>query len=618
MCGIIGYVGPRQALPIILDGLKRLDYRGYDSSGVAIIDSTKGDSNAALFLHRGAGKLDAMASTISNVPSGTLGIGHTRWATHGKPTVANAHPHTDCSGDIAVVHNGIVENHQELRKELEAEGHTFRSQTDTEVIPHLVERAMAAEATLVEAVRQAVSRLQGAQAISVVSRRQPDTIVGVRIGHAGGLAVGYGQNELLLASDLPAMIAHVNSVSYLANREMAVICRDGVTFTTLDGAPLEKPRLAVQQDPVSAVKGQYRHFMLKEIMEQPEALISALRDRLDIANNRVTLPGFPFSEQQVKGFKRALLIGIGTSSNTALVGQAMIESLAGIPSQTENSSELRYREPLMDSDTLLISISQSGETVDTLAAMVAAKEHGVPQITVCNVPGSESTRIANYSLFINAGPEIAVASTKTLTGSMLCLYLLAIYLGQVRGTLEPPRVAKLLEEVARLPEMLGRIVARAPEYEALARRYFHSSNFMLLGRGINYPVALEGALKMKEISYIHAEGYQAGEMKHGPIALIDENMPVLALALQDRMHDKMIGNIEEVRARDGRVIAVLTEGDQSLAGKVADIITIPPVSELAAPILTMAPLQLLAYYIAVRRGCDVDQPRNLAKTVTVE
>ena len=620
MCGIIGYVGSKQALPIILDGLRRLEYRGYDSSGVAILEPNASTAplRHGMFLQKGTGKLDALANSITTPSAGTLGIGHTRWATHGKPTFDNAHPHQDCTGDIAIVHNGIVENHRELRDLLVAEGHTFRSQTDTEVIPHLIESALARGLGLEQAVREAIAKLQGAQAIAVVYRREPDKIIGVRTGHAGGLAVGYGQDEMLLASDLPAMIAHVSSISYLSDKQMAVLRQGSATFTTLDGAPLTKARSAVLPDPVSAGKAPYRHYMMKEIMEQPETLISALRDRVDIANSRVTLPGFPFTDTQVRRLKRVILIGMGTSHYSAMTGRAATESLAGLPAEVEDASEFRYREPLMDPDTLLVSVTQSGETVDTLAAMAEAKHRGALQVVVCNVPGSEATRLADYALLINAGPEIGVASTKTMTGSMLCQYLLAIYLGQVRGTLEPQRIGRLLDELVRLPELMGRVIANGADYEALARKYFHSSNFLLFGRGVSYPAAMEGALKLKEISYIHAEGYRGGEMKHGPIALIDENMPVIAIALKDRTYDKMLGNIEEVRARDGRVIAIATEGDAAIAERVKDVIRVPPVSGLVSPILTVAPLQLLAYHIAVRRGCDVDQPRNLAKTVTVE
>ena len=613
MCGIIGYVGGRPALPILFDGLKRLEYRGYDSSGVAVLEPA-----GRLFLHKGAGRLSDLVACVRKPSVGTVGMGHTRWATHGKPTCENAHPHTDCTEMVAVAHNGIIENHSRLRDELAAAGHTFRSSTDTEIIPHLVESHLAQGATLEEAVRRAANMLAGANAIVVLSRGEPDKLVGVRIGHAGGLAVGYGDEEILLASDLPAMVQHTRSVSYLSDREMAVVTQRKAQVTSLDGTVISKSRRPVVNDAATAAKGQYRHFMLKEIMEQPEALIGALRDRVDFAQNRVTLEGFPFSSDQVRAFDRVVLVGMGTSFHSALVGKDMIETLSRIPAQAENASEFRYRDPVVDSNTLVVSVAQSGETVDTLAAMVEAKRKGAPQIAVCNVPGSEATRLADYSLFINVGPEIAVASTKTLTGSMLCLYLLAAFLGQVRGTLGSSHLEGMLDEVVQLPKLMGEVVDRGPDYEALARRYFHSDDFLVLGRGVNHPTALEGALKLKEISYIHAEGYQAGEMKHGPIALVDEEMPVVTIALKDKLYEKMLGNIEEVKARDGKVIAVTTAGDEAVARIADDTISIPEVPYLLSPILAVAPLQLLAYHIAVRRGCDVDQPRNLAKTVTVE
>ncbi len=613
MCGIIGYAGSRPALPILFDGLKRLEYRGYDSSGVAILDSEGG-----LFLHKDAGKLADLLAGLEDPSEGRVGFGHTRWATHGKPTLENAHPHTDCTGDVAVAHNGIVENHRHLREELVAEGHTFLSTTDTEVIPHLIEGHLARGATLEEAVRQTAGRLAGAQAIVALSRQEPDRLVGVRIGHAGGMAVGYGEDELLLASDLPAMVTRAKSVTYLADREMAVITRHKAQVTTLEGARVSRKPLPVTDDGAGAVKGPYRHFMLKEIMEQPESLMGALSDRMDLERMQVTLPGFPYTAEQVNALERVVIVGMGTSYHSALVGREMIETMSRIPTQAENASEFRYRDPVIDNKTLVISIAQSGETVDTLAAMVEAKARGALQITICNVLGSEATRLADYTLYINAGPEIAVASTKTLTGSMVCLYLLAIFLGQHRGTLDQGALQDILGELAHLPKIVGEVVDRGPHYEALARKYFHAADFMVLGRGVNYPVALEGALKLKEISYIHAGGYQAGEMKHGPIALVDEKMPVVAIALKDKLYEKMLGNIEEVKARDGKVIVVATEGDDATAHAGDDVITVPEVSYLLSPILVLAPLQLLAYYIAVRRGCDVDQPRNLAKTVTVE
>jgi len=613
LCGIIGYAGGRPALPVLLDGLKRLEYRGYDSSGVAVVEPTGG-----LFLHKGEGKLSELIATIEEPSIGTVGLGHTRWATHGRPSWDNAHPHTDCSGKVAVAHNGIIENHSALRARLTAEGHTFRSHTDTEIIPHLIENRLAEGATFEEAVRYAANQIVGASAIIALVVDEPDRLIGVRIGHAGGLAVGYDEDAMLLASDLPAMISHISSVIYLADREMAVITPREVSLSDLDGAKLTRPKQSVVDDGTTVRKGPYRHFMLKEIMEQPDTLMSAMRDRLDFETPEVTLPDFPLTAEDVKGLERVIVTGMGTSFHSAMVGRDMIETLARIPSHAENASEFRYRDPAIDAKTLVVSVAQSGETADTLAAMVEAKRRGAPQVTICNVYGSEATRIADYSLFINAGPEIAVASTKTLVGSILCLYMLATYLGQVRGTLAGDKLRQAMEDIVKLPNLLGEVVEREAEYEDLARRYSHASDFLILGRGVNYPTALEGALKLKEISYIHAEGYQAGEMKHGPIALIDENMPVVAIALKDGLYEKMLGNLEEVKARGGKLIAIVTEGDEAATLLADDVIALPEAPYLLSPILALAPLQLLSYHIAVRRGADVDQPRNLAKTVTVE
>ena len=613
MCGIIGYTGTRRALPIVLDGLRRLEYRGYDSAGVAAPRAGGG-----LTIAKSPGKLADFAPSVEADGSATAAIGHTRWATHGKPTLENAHPHTDGGGVIAVVHNGIVENYRALRSELEGLGCRFKSQTDTEVIPLLIERRMKEGMPFEEAFRAAAKELKGAQAIVAVHSGEPDKIVGARLGHAGGLVVGFGDGETLIASDLPAIVPHVKQVAYLAAGETATLTPQGASFATIDGASLEKRPEPVVHDPVAAAKGPYRHFMLKEIMEQPETLMSALRDRIDLERMRVDLPGFPFGEARVRSFERVVLIGMGTSYHAAQVGRHMIERLASIPAESDNASEYRYRDPHQGPNTLVISVGQSGETVDTLVAMAEAKRKGAAQITVCNVAGSEAARVADYALLINAGPEFAVASTKTFTGAMVCLFLLSLYLGQLRGTLDDGQVAELLTSLLHLPEQMGEALEETEAYEAVARAHAHATSFLVLGRGVNYPVAMEGALKLKEISYIHAEGYPAGEMKHGPIALIDESVPVVALVVKDRLYDKMMSNIEELRARDGEVIAVATEGDAEIEAKARYVINVPRAPELLTPVLTVAPLQLLAYHIAVRRGCDVDQPRNLAKTVTVE
>ncbi len=613
MCGIIGYAGNKLAVPIILSGLKRLEYRGYDSSGVAVLEP-----NGELVIRKGEGKLSQLIAVMGNPGQGTLGIGHTRWATHGKPNEANAHPHTDQHGNIAAVHNGIVENYREIKERLQGQGHHFKSQTDSEVIPHLIQSLMEKGDSFEEAVRKAAAQLHGAHAIVVINAKEPGKIIGVRIGHAGGLVVGYAHGEMYLASDLTAIAPQIKEAAYLHDGEMAVITPASARFVRLDGTPVAKEPQAVTHDPVSAAKGQYRHFMLKEIMEQPETLMSALRDRIDFQSSKVTLPGFPFKQAQIKAIDRAVLLGMGTSLHAAQIGGRMIERLARIPCEVENASEFRYRDAILGPNTLVISVTQSGETVDTLVAMAEAKIKGAPQIAVTNVAGSEATRKADYSLLINAGPEIAVASTKTFIGSVACLYLLGLTLGEMRGILSKESIRQHIDHLVKLPEQLGEVLQLAPQVEMIARDLAKKPNFLILGRGINFPVAMEGALKLKEVSYIHAEGYQAGEMKHGPIALIDEHMPVLAIAPKDRLYDKMMSNIEEVRAREGRLIAIATKGDESIGEKVKDVVFLPEVTELLSPLLTVAPLQLLAYYIAVRRGADVDQPRNLAKTVTVE
>lgn len=596
-----------------MEGLQRLEYRGYDSSGVAIVEP-----NGNLLLHKGKGKLAGLISTIPAVSAGTVGMGHTRWATHGRPSLQNAHPHTDCTGKLAVAHNGIIENHRELQEILKREGHVFRSQTDSEIIPHLIEGYLGQGLSIEAAVRKSVGQLAGASALIVLDTDSPRQLICLRIGHAGGLAIGYGSDENLVASDLPAMADRVSSVTYLEDHEVAIVSPDTVRFTDLGGEVISKSKKPVLHDGSAAGKGPYRHFMLKEIMEQPPAVMSTIRDRLDFENPGVQFDGFPFSTAQLQGIDRVIIIGMGSSFHAAMVGRDMIESLSRIPAQAENASEFRYRDPAITPSTLVISIAQSGETVDTLAGMLEAKRKGSPQITICNVPDSEATRLADYTLLINAGPEIAVASSKTFVASMLTLYLLALYLGQARGVLTSVNVANAIEAVSKLPNLLGKVLEQDLQYEDLAKQYFHQSNFLMLGRGVNFPVALEGALKLKELSYIHAEGYQAGEMKHGPIALIDEGMPVVAIALRDHLFAKMKGNLEEVKARDGKLIAIVTEGNDEVKHLADNVIAIPETPYLLSPLLTVAPLQLLSYHIAVRRGADVDQPRNLAKTVTVE
>ncbi|MBI2304788.1 MAG: glutamine--fructose-6-phosphate transaminase (isomerizing) [Chloroflexi bacterium] len=614
MCGIIGYVGFRPASPILLEGLQRLEYRGYDSSGMALVNE-----RGAFVIRKAVGKLSNLRVAVEGeIPSGNLGIGHTRWATHGRPSLDNAHPHQDCSGDVVVIHNGIVENYLALKEELVAQGHTFVSQTDTEVLPHLIESFLAQGADLAEAVRKTMAVIQGAHAIVALRRQEPDRLVAVRLGNAGGLVVGYGEGEMFLASDPPALVPYTRNVVYLSHLEMAVITAHGATYYSEQGTPVTKTTESLPYDEVALAKGRYKHFMHKEMWEQPHAVMDTLRGRLNMEPPQVDLEELGLSPQELAAKKRVVLVACGTSYHAALVGKFVLEELTRLPVEADYASEFRYRDPILDPDTLLVAITQSGETVDTLAAMETGRAQNVKELAICNVAGSQATRLAHGVIHTRSGPEIGVASTKTFTCQLTALYLLAAYLGYLRGIVSGRELGDLLQEMVRIPHLLGELLAREAEYEPLARRYFRLSNFLYLGRGINYPVALEGALKLKEISYIHAEGYPAGEMKHGPIALIDENMPVVAIALKDRVYDKILNNIEEVKARDGTIIALATEGDKNLASRVDHVINIPPVSYLLSPLLTVLPLQLLAYHIAVRRGCDVDQPRNLAKSVTVE
>ena len=614
MCGIIGYTGHRPAAPILMEGLASLEYRGYDSAGIAVL-SPNGDPQ----VRKSSGKLSRLKAALENgLPDGFTGLGHTRWATHGGPTDDNAHPHADCANEVTVVHNGIVENYLELKRQLVDGGHVFSSQTDSECIPHLIESYLSEEYTLEGAVRETAGRIRGSNAVVAISRREPGTVVAFRLGNAGGIVVGYGDNEMLLASDIPALLPHTRRVVYLADGEMVTVNPEGAGYSLLDGSRIEKTVAYVPYDSMSAAKGEYKHFMLKEINEQPRAVIDTLGARVSFDSFSVHLDELPFSDQEINTFDRVVLLGMGTSLHAAMVGRTWIESLARIPAEADNSSEFRYRDPVIDEKTLVVSISQSGETADTLAAMEEAARKGAHQITLCNYEGTQTTRIADATILIRAGLEIGVASSKTFVCSLTALYILALFLGIKRGTLDRERLQTELQDLARLPEMLGTLLSDQDQYEALARKYASRSDFLYLGRGINFPLAMEGALKLKEISYIHAEGYQAGEMKHGPISLIDETMPVVALAPRDALYEKMLNNVSEAKARGGTVIAVATEGDTDIADKADDVIYIPAASPMVIPMLMAVPMQLLAYCIAVRRGCDVDQPRNLAKSVTVE
>jgi glucosamine--fructose-6-phosphate aminotransferase (isomerizing) len=615
MCGIVGYIGPRNAAQIILDGLRRLEYRGYDSAGIAVIQDGK------IAVRRDVGKLSVLADRMAESPiAGEIGVGHTRWATHGKPSERNAHPHADGDGRLVVVQNGIVENFRELRAGLEAEGVVFKSDTDTEVIAHLIGIFYQAARPLDDAVRLALSRLRGPSAIVALSSQSPDILVAARLGNAGGVAIGYGDGEMFIASDMPAILEHTRRMAFLESRQMAVVRRDGARFVWLDGQPFQPKVHVVPWDPVSAAKGSYKHFMQKEIYEQANSLTDTMRGRVDLGSSEVYLEGVRLTAEQARSLTQMVSVACGTSYHSELVGQFMFEALARLPVRVEYASEFRYRDPVIDDDTLLLTITQSGETVDTLAAMEEGREKGAHLATIVNVIGSQAARISDSIVYMHTGPEIGVASTKAFTASLVDQYLLAIHLGTLRGTLSAERRRVLLDDLATLPTLAGQLLDPAGHkvYEDLAQTFFRFTNFLYLGRGINYPIALEGALKLKEISYIHAEGYAAGEMKHGPIALIDEHMPVVVIAPQDHVYDKMLSQVEQVKARGGIVIAVASEGDDFIAAKADHVLRIPQASELLTPILTVIPLQLLAYHIAVRRGADVDQPRNLAKSVTVE
>jgi glutamine---fructose-6-phosphate transaminase (isomerizing) len=614
MCGIIGYIGSKQVVPVLIEGLRRLEYRGYDSAGVAVVH------NGQIELRRAAGKLLRLEDAIEADPiEGDYGIGHTRWATHGRPTEENAHPHRDCSGRIVVVHNGIIENYLELKRELERSGHRFVTETDTEIVAHLIEREMRQDG-LEAAVRRSLILLRGLFAIVVISADDPGKIVAVRNGPP--IIVGLGDDEFFVASDIPAILSHTRDVVFLGDEEMAVITRHGVQFTDVAGVAISKATQRVLWDPIAAEKAGYRHFMLKEIFEQPRAAEETILGRVSPSTGKVFLEELNIDEAAFRAFERIAIVACGTSWHAALVGKYAIEQLAGVPVEVDYASEFRYRNPILNERTLTIVITQSGETADTLAALREAKARGSRSLAICNVVGSMVTREAEGTLYTHAGPEIGVASTKAFTSQLIALHLFALYLAQVRQTLSTDLVRNHINELLHLPNLLEQTLKLSPEVEEIATRFHTRKDFLYLGRGINFPLALEGALKLKEISYIHAEGYAAGEMKHGPIALIDEQMPIVALAPQDHVFDKMLGNIQEAKARGGSIVAVTTNGHEKLSGILNPstdcILSVPPTAPLLTPIVLVLPLQLLAYHIAVRRGCDVDQPRNLAKSVTVE
>jgi len=614
MCGIIGYIGPKDVVPVLIDGLRRLEYRGYDSAGVAVV------RDGCVDLRRSAGKLSNLETVIGSAPlTGDYGVGHTRWATHGRPTEENAHPHRDCTGKIVVVHNGIIENYLDLKQELQRQGHRFVTETDTEIVAHLVEREMKDDG-LENAVRRALMLMRGLFALVLISADDPDKIVAVRNGPP--IVVGLGDGEFFVASDIPAILSHTRDVVFLGDEEMAVITKTGVQFTDFFGRPVSKATQRVLWDPIMAEKAGYKHFMLKEIFEQPTAARETILGRVSLDSGKVFLEEMKIPDARLAAVDRVTVLACGTSWHAALIGKFMIEQLARLPVEVDYGSEYRYRSPIVSNNMLAVVITQSGETADTLAALREAKKEGAASIAICNVVGSMATRETDGTIYTHAGPEIGVASTKAFTSQLVALYLLALRLGQIRGTLSFEDSKPHIEALLQLPYFLEQTLKLAADVEKVAARFQDRTDFLYLGRGINYPIALEGALKLKEISYIHAEGYPAGEMKHGPIALIDEHMPVVTIAPHDAVFEKMIGNMQEVKARGGSVIALTTRGDDKLRSILDSsrdvVLEVPRAPELLTPIVMVLPLQLLAYDIAVRRGCDVDQPRNLAKSVTVE
>jgi len=612
MCGIVGYVGEKNAVAIIVEGLKRLEYRGYDSAGLAVLQEGK------LEVRRAAGRIKTLEGILRERPvQGALGIGHTRWATHGRPSDENAHPHTDCGGTLVVVHNGILENYLEIKDRLLADGHQFRSETDTEVLAHLIEHHLRATGRLDRAVKAAALELTGSYAIGVVSAAAPDRLVAAKHG-AGSVVIGLGQGEMFVASDIPAILSHTRDVVILEDDEVAVVTAQGVELSTLRDEPVQRDPVRILWDPIMAEKGGYRHFMLKEIHEQPRAITDTFRGRIAPETGSIVLPDVNLDPDTVRALQRVVLVACGTAFHAALLGRSMIERLAGIPAEVDLGSEFRYRDAIVGPETLVVAVSQSGETADTLGAVKAARAKGCPILAITNVVGSALSREATGVLSMHAGPEIGVASTKAFATMIVALYLLGLWLGRQRNAITTEDVKKRIHDLVEIPRLVEKTLELDGRLAALARELSGARDVLYLGRGLQYPIALEGALKLKEISYIHAEGYAGGEMKHGPIALIADNLPVVALVPRDGSYERMLGNIEEVRAREGLLIAVAHEGDRTVAAKAQHVIEVPPCAELLAPIITVVPLQLLAYHIAVRLGCDVDQPRNLAKSVTVE
>ncbi|MFB0508746.1 MAG: glutamine--fructose-6-phosphate transaminase (isomerizing) [Thermodesulfobacteriota bacterium] len=609
MCGIVGYLGPRKTVQVLMDGLRRLEYRGYDSAGIAVFHQGN------IEVRRARGKLKILEEAIAGESfEGRLGIGHTRWATHGRPSDDNAHPHK--AGSIAVVHNGIIENYLSLKKVLMERGHVFTSETDTEVIAHLIDRFLGEGLPFDEAVRYALGKIKGSYALGVLCEKEPDKLIAAR--SESPLVVGLGEGELFIASDTPAVLNYTRNFIFLEDGEMAVLSDGEVEILDLEGKGIPREPKRVTWNPLMAEKGGYKHFMLKEIMEQPRAVTDTIRGRISEDRSEIIFEGFDTDDKMVKEINKVALVACGTSFHAALVGRYLIESLCRIPVEADIGSEFRYRNPLVDEKTLLVAISQSGETADTLAALREGRKKGARTLAICNVVESSLSRESDYTIFTYAGPEIGVASTKAFSTQLVILYLISLFLGKRSGYIDDAQMEEFIGELVKLPHRLEEVVREHKEIQRIARKYVHAKNFLYLGRGINYPIALEGALKLKEISYIHAEGYPAGEMKHGPIALIDREMPVVVLATRDDTYEKVMNNIEEVHAREGRIIALASQDDREIASKVEDVISIPPTISALTPVLLTIPLQLLAYYIADFMGNDVDQPRNLAKSVTVE
>jgi glucosamine--fructose-6-phosphate aminotransferase (isomerizing) len=613
MCGIVGYVGDRDATSIIYEGLKRLEYRGYDSAGLAVLD------DGVIEIRRDVGKLERLGDLLRQEPvRGHIGIGHTRWATHGEPSARNAHPHIGASGEVVIVHNGIVENFLTLREEMEAEGVTLNSDTDTEIIVHLVERFLALGHDLVEAARRAIALLEGAHGIVLLSLREPDKIVAARMGNAGGVVVGVGEGEMFVASDIPAILEHTRRMAFLESGQIAVITKSDFQVNSLAGDRVDIDVQSVPWDPISAEKGEYKHFMLKEISEQVRSLTDTIGGRVDFETGEIRLPDLNLTAELANRLERMVITACGTAAHAAMVGKILIERIARLPVEVDIASEFRYREPLVDDRTVVLAISQSGETADTLGAMNEARRRGATLWSIVNVIGSQAMRIADGFVSMHAGPEISVASSKAFTAPLVDLYMLAILLGDLRGSLSAERRWELVRDLRLIPDLVGQCLDRTAQVETVAWALKDTAHCLYLGRGINMPIAYEGALKLKEITYIHAEAYPAGEMKHGPIALIDEEMPVIAICPGDPWYEKMLAQVEQTKARGGIVVALATDGDELIPSLADHILWVPETPWLLSPVTTTVPLQLLAYHIAVIRGLDVDQPRNLAKSVTVE